>query len=463
MIGSRVRTGIAASYLTACVLLGGASAAGVIGNAALQIVAVIILIALLFIPASDEERRSGSSKTSSSAIGWVIFLFLGLIILQLVPLPPPLWAALPGRAETVVAFRIIGVPIGWMPLTLTPEGTIASALAFLPPLAILCLLAPARVHKRTFWAILIVVIALVELVLGATQVAGGPDSPLYFYAFTNWGSMVGFFANANHHSTLLLMATPFSAALAVAMFRQGRQRHDVVAKGIMLASLFGVIAGGVLVNGSRAGLLLLPIILLLCACMVRMDLTRHMPKLWLALTGTAIAGGSIFAASAGYLNLEQLGHGASSTSRAVIWDRSWQVAKQHFPGGGGLGSFVPLYRIAEDPLNRSRAYANHAHNDYLEWLLETGLPGVLLLIVFFLWYARRSWEAWTNIEASLPRAASIAIAAVLVHSVVDYPIRTAAISALFALCCAMLLSPVIEAPAEDDARANRGRRSERGK
>lgn len=37
--------------------------------------------------------------------------------------------------------------------------------------------------------------------------------------------------------------------------------------------------------------------------------------------------------------------------------------------------------------------------------------------------------------------ASIAIGAVLVHSLVDYPLRTAAMSALIGLCCVLMVRP----------------------
>ena len=46
------------------------------------------------------------------------------------------------------------------------------------------------------------------------------------------------------------------------------------------------------------------------------------------------------------------------------------------------------------------------------------------------------------------RAAVIASAAILAHSLVDYPLRTAAISALFAMCLAFLADRVKSDPLE---------------
>jgi hypothetical protein len=49
---------------------------------------------------------------------------------------------------------------------------------------------------------------------------------------------------------------------------------------------------------------------------------------------------------------------------------------------------------------------------------------------------------WRN-EAADPfaKAATIAIGAILAHSIVDYPLRTAAISTVFAICCALIAGP----------------------
>jgi O-antigen ligase len=84
-------------------------------------------------------------------------------------------------------------------------------------------------------------------------------------------------------------------------------------------------------------------------------------------------------------------------------------------------------------------YVIHAHNDYAELALETGLPGILLIIAILAWWGRAAWHAWIYSDRGpYARAASIGSAAILVHSVVDFPLRTAAIAAVFAMCLALL-------------------------
>ena len=39
---------------------------------------------------------------------------------------------------------------------------------------------------------------------------------------------------------------------------------------------------------------------------------------------------------------------------------------------------------------------NHAHNDWLELMLETGLLGLVLVIAFFVWFGRAWAGHWPS-------------------------------------------------------------------
>ncbi len=87
----------------------------------------------------------------------------------------------------------------------------------------------------------------------------------------------------------------------------------------------------------------------------------------------------------------------------------------------------------------SPIYFNHAHNDYLELWLETGLAGAALfaavrrlvrLARLLIW--RRRIAAGGS---SLAAACTLLVALLLAHSTVDYPLRTETIAVLFAFAC----------------------------
>ena len=117
----------------------------------------------------------------------------------------------------------------------------------------------------------------------------------------------------------------------------------------------------------------------------------------------------------------------------------YQQKREFMPFGSGLGSFVNVYRLYESPDKVTNEYVVHAHNDYAELALELGVPGIVLMVLFlatWLVAAKGAWrrDAWNPFA----QAASIASAAVLVHSLVDFPLRTAAVSATFAMCMALM-------------------------
>ena len=75
-------------------------------------------------------------------------------------------------------------------------------------------------------------------------------------------------------------------------------------------------------------------------------------------------------------------------------------------------------------------------------MLETGLAGLLLIAVFLLWWAGRVIAIWrAPIIDHFARAATIASGAILAHSMVDFPLRTSAIAAVFAMCIALMAGP----------------------
>ncbi|HEV2043803.1 MAG TPA: O-antigen ligase domain-containing protein, partial [Sphingomicrobium sp.] len=101
-----------------------------------------------------------------------------------------------------------------------------------------------------------------------------------------------------------------------------------------------------------------------------------------------------------------------------------------------------IYAHYEDPATVERTYVNHAHNDYMEIVLETGLPGAVLLLLFLIWWSSRAFAIWRSPNAAeLGRAACIASAAILLHSLVDYPLRTAAIATTMAMALGLMADP----------------------
>ena len=129
----------------------------------------------------------------------------------------------------------------------------------------------------------------------------------------------------------------------------------------------------------------------------------------------------------------------SVTSRADILRTTTHAVIDNFPLGSGLGSFRKVYRTYESPDSVTNEYVIHAHNDYVELLLELGAAGLVLMACFLAWWGFAVWAVWVRGEGGpYVRAAAIGSGVLLVHSLVEFPLRTSALSVFFALCVALL-------------------------
>lgn len=446
----RLQGWLAPIFLVLCLLLGGASApgAGAIGNALLQLTAIGVLATL-----TAKGDLAGMPREARPLL-WLVALFILWTALTLVPLPYGLWSALPGREPIADAMMRIGVADAAVPVSLAPQSTLSSLPWLLPPAAmfLLTLRADNRRRRRIFWALLS--FAMLSGALGIIQQVSGPASGLRPYRITNPDSPVGFFANANHLGTLLLCAIPAAGYFAArALHRsRGERRNGLAVAGALI--LFLLVAIGVIGSAAAYGL---AVVALVSVVLIYRRAQGPLNALWLGSAGLLFAV-MVALALAGPLQTQQLSEevGSASNSRASIARQTLEIIGDTFPAGSGLGSFPLLYRHYEDPTQVGAEFTNHAHNDYLEIVMELGLVGLGLILGFLAWWGVRSWQSWRSSSsgAGLGRAGAVMILLVLLHSIVDYPIRTSAMAAVFALACALLVPP--PAPRRHSARASGG-------
>ncbi len=426
-----IRHAAVPAYLLACLLLGGASAAGFIANFILQIASLPLIGWAVW--QMIQERPSAQIRAPLGLLA----IFLVIALLQLVPLPPALWTLLPGRGAVVEGYRLLGIPLPWLPLTLAPDVAPSSILWLLPAFAVLLGVVVLGAFRGRGIAAAIVAVTLASVAIGALQVIGGNSA--YLYRVTNYGVAVGFFANANHNATLLLVCIPFLAALQVTLLkRSGSQRNDSAIR-LLVGAAYAVLFVGLLINSSLAGIGLgVPV-----ALGSWLAFGRQRPALRRAIiVATAIVslaavvtivvgpfGNNLFGAQKANVEL----------SRQTSFALTLQATRDYFPIGSGTGSFQPVYHMQEPLGTVGTTFMNHAHSDWLELLLETGIVGIAFAVLFLAWWVVRIRAIWRAEEPDpFAQAAVIATAAIMLHSTVDYPLRTAALSAVFAACIGLM-------------------------
>ena len=79
--------------------------------------------------------------------------------------------------------------------------------------------------------------------------------------------------------------------------------------------------------------------------------------------------------------------GGAPEFRFEAWPVVWREALAHLPWGAGVGAFDRVFRAAEPLALVAPTFFNHAHNDYLEALLEAGWPPVASFLAFLAWFA----------------------------------------------------------------------------
>jgi hypothetical protein len=356
--------------------------------------------------------------------------------LQLLPLSHFLWELAPARAGLGLDLAAVGVTHPASTWTLASAATLRGALSLLPALALFAgvLSVDATTQRRLLG--LCVLLPIASLVLGFLQMGAAQDSLLNPYP--EWApAMGGVFANPNHQGTAMLIGLGICLAFVLGSFRRatpGPRRNAWPA----------AIAGGTLFLGlplanSRAAVLI-GILLMAVAPLALAVPARQGGRGWRTIASLVVAAvfmGLVLSAAMGWMKVDEI-----SEVRGVIRRATVGVAAGQLPWGSGIASFVPVFQQAMPETLLMPSYINAAHNDYAQFWLETGIPG-LLVAALVAWAGIRAVGAGLKGNAQYRRlvwSGVLGLAVLLVHSIVDYPLRTPALLAVAALLGGILLA-----------------------
>lgn len=355
-----------------------------------------------------------------------IGLAVALPFLQMIPLPPAIWHNLPGQALRLDVLQTYGLADAWMPMSVTPAETAYSAVIGLAMLGLfMAVLAMPFDNMRSLIVLMIGVIAI-GIFLGILQFSSGGDG-FQFHKVAHRGVLAGFFANKNHMGLTLACLVPLSFILA--------ERHVIERPGWVVLLVLGWVATVALLiaTNSRAGLLLGLLAMVLAS--VRVFRRRYKQ----VLAGVAVIGVATVALATYVPAIQDIVDRFGRTGQDVrinILEQAMPLVQQYGLLGSGLGSFASVYAPTEQLLWVNPFYVNHLHNDWLQLIIEAGVPGVVVLVLFaaslFLAF-RAVWAAPAPKRSSaltrLPNERSIAWAGMVIillfaaHSIGDYPVR----------------------------------------
>ncbi|MER9157475.1 O-antigen ligase family protein [Mesorhizobium sp. M0778] len=391
------------SVLFVSLLIGGGTASGLYTDTLMEVAALVSAAAVLSQPSGQRSPRS---------VRWLLILAIALMVLQIVPLPPTIFNGL--RPELLLGdpwvgesrFRFISVGVG---RTIECLLYVLALAAFF--LAVLRLRAEQVSALLPFFFMGVICNGLA----GAIQYSLSDNiSIIGLLPFT---INAGLFANVNHFSALLFVSIPF--VVYYGLFR-----------GHLFSGTFGLIALLLLLlaAGSRAGVLIGLAITVLSVVFLS--------------ARSRVSGFSVLLI---FVGLSIYTIGAWTKIEAEVVDPAFGRAefartttdgiKQNWATGVGFGNFQKAYQIYEKEGMIFKQYVNHAHNEYLEIAFEGGVLAILLMIAYFLLLS----AALARIRRDpLQKAAFLSVSFLLIHSLVDYPLRTEALAMTFAYMNAII-------------------------
>ena len=378
---------------------------------------------------------------------------LAVVGFQLVPLPAALRERLSPAADAVEGQLLLqaGSPAEPVarPLSLDPEST-AWNLGVGIVLLLVFWCARAIFEKLGGLRIVVRAVAWTGLVLSVITFVAHRTAPRLIYGF--WAPVTrsdnptpyGPFVNRNHFATWLLLAIPLVGGYVIARAGSHRTGRPFDAEHAIDARMAGLLASVCLMTAvllssmSRSGLVGLAAALMVLVIVASQRVT--MGRLaWLV---TAIV--LVLTAATTYVNVPDLLSRVDEAvptglgGRTTIWRETWPMALAFSGTGLGVGAFERGMLVYQQ--SPRSIFFNHAHNQYLQLLVEGGL---LLLVPCALALAAALRETVLRLRHDrtpmfwVRAGAAAGLVAVCVQSVWEVGLRMPANAVLFAVVAAV--------------------------
>jgi O-antigen ligase len=390
---------------------------------------------------------------------WLLLGLHALVLLQLVPLPPPLLAAVSPGSFAFYDNLLLQPPlVAWKPISVSPPDTLRG-LAFLAAFSLLAVavfreLGEGRWRRRllrtvVFTGLALTVVALLQAVSTEPRRIYGVWQPRWDWA------VFGPYVNRNHFAGYLVMAAALAVGFALEALARLRtawstRRHGFLllgeAEGLALARAAGVVmvlVAGLVASLSRGGVsafgfAMLAVLVLIVSGSV--PILSAAGRRWTALALVLLVGvGVLWIGLGGVLQAFEV-RGIRG-SRLDLWRDMLPMVPRFPVFGAGWNAFATAYPWYQTVWKTD--WIGEAHNDYLQALLDGGVVG--LALVGALW-GLVLWRAFARAQRSpVDLGLFAALLGLALHELVDFNGQIPANAATgVALAAAALVPPARE-------------------
>ena len=302
------------------------------------------------------------------------------------------------------------------------------------------------VKRIRFVISVLILIAVAQTFFGMANYYSG-ESP-FGWRPNHWAAhrVTGTFINRNFYANYIVMSIGF--VLVPLMLKQfGRHRtHDASANNLNRQSIEVIYLGisvllfsGLLLSGSRGG------IIAFAAGLVGALMLSNFSKIARLRIGRLIL---IVALGVGFFGIELLRSRFANVlvagfERLEQWKATIGLILEKVLFGYGPGSYEVAYKSGI-PITSSPLTHDHAHSDYLEILLEQGIAGGILLLVFIsivLYFGiEKLKKAQSNNRVLILLSALFGMIAMLCHGIYDFPFQVPSNTVLFLTLVSIFLA-----------------------
>lgn len=394
-------------------------------------------------------------------------LFLLLVLFQLIPVPSS-WRDFfsAGPSALVESAAIVSYPAQqpidhpWRSLSLNPRATQAGLINLVMCLAFCLVLLNNFLSLEKIGTLIFALIGVgsFEALYGLFEYWSGGQNIFWYKKVYYLEEVTGTYINHNHFAGLMELTIPLTIAMFTLEYSRhladGKTRFFSILKDLSvgtclkLAALLiamGVMSIALVLSKSRVGLVASIFSLAVMAGLVQRKRKSHSRVIQIAIGLTLIIGLVTVRFDRG--PIERFAWWQDEAQiRFSLWKDSMKIVLDFPLIGRGLGTFrevIPYYRSQLDFVKISDApqgaFWHHAHNDYLQLLIECGAVGFLLMVwgliktgrQLFLGLARNAdWKI-----ATIGYALLSGMMALLTHSFSDFNFHIPANALIF---CALL-------------------------
>jgi O-antigen ligase/tetratricopeptide (TPR) repeat protein len=396
---------------------------------------------LLFVISLVRER-----DTLHAVPGMVpLLLFLAFSVFQIIPLPPFVVEFLSPNAF-VIQEKIAALTNthSWMTLSVNQQAGLFEFFRYSTYVMFYFLTVQILKEKDTLQTMALVVAVFGGLLAFSSilQFYLTKDMALWFRYSPENSIVVGPYVNHNHYAGLMEMIFPIVLALfffyrprigntsffrgiAEILSQEKANIHILIGSSalLILVSIFVSLSRGAMISTALA-------LVLFFFLLLKRKISRGNTALVIGLVVVATLAigwfgwGQILDRFAKLQNTQ----GVVYEARLDFWKDSSKIIRDFKLTGSGLGTFAhiyPPYKSLVDDRTLS-----HAHNDYIELLVEGGGISFVLIAAFLIAWFRKTYKAFSGrrdaFSIYLYMGSLTAMAAILIHSFTDFNLHIGA-------------------------------------